>query len=55
MVNILFSRLMVRVVSTVIGGFGMFCLFSSFIVPRFGADAFILLGAATALELLTDK
>lgn len=55
MVNILFSRLMIRVVSTAIGGFGMFCLFSSFIVPRFGADAFILLGAATALELLTDK
>jgi hypothetical protein len=55
MVNILFTRLMVHVVSTVIGGFGMFCLFSSFILPRLGADAFILLGAATALELLTDK
>jgi hypothetical protein len=41
-------------VSTLFGGFGVFCVFRSFEVPRLGLQARLLLGVATAI-VLTEK
>ncbi len=55
MADILLSRMMMWVVSTVIGGFGMFCLIMSFSAPILAGHALVLLGAASAIELLTNR
>jgi len=49
MLNIALARVMTSAVSTVLGGLGVFCLLMSFAVPHLGAEAFILLGSATAM------
>jgi hypothetical protein len=49
MANIGLARMMTSAMSTVLGGFGVFCLLMSFSVPRLGGEAFILLGSATAM------
>ncbi|HJU16425.1 MAG TPA: hypothetical protein VJ770_08135 [Stellaceae bacterium] len=49
MFNILLSRMALRAVSTVFGGFGMFCLFMSFVAPGFAAQAFVLIAVAGAI------
>ena len=41
-------------VSTIFGGLGVFCVFRSFEVPRFGLQGLLLLGVASAI-VLTQK
>jgi hypothetical protein len=43
------SELCLRILSVVLGGYGVFFLIMSFYVPIVGADAFVLLGTATAI------
>jgi hypothetical protein len=43
------SQLALRVLSAMLGGYGIFCLIMSFAVPNLGAHAFVLLGAAAAI------
>jgi hypothetical protein len=43
------SMVALRLVSTVLGGYGIFFLSLSFDRPSFGGHAFVLLGAATAM------
>jgi hypothetical protein len=49
MLGLVLSQLALRVLSTVLGGYGIFCLIMSFTVPRLGAQAFILLGTASVI------
>jgi hypothetical protein len=49
MFDILVSRMMLRTVSTILGGIGMFYLFMSFAIPDFAAAAIVLIGAAGAI------
>jgi hypothetical protein len=50
MLGFALSLLCLRLVSVVLGG--LFCLIMSFYVPSVGADAFVLLGTATAIFFL---
>jgi hypothetical protein len=43
------SQLALRLLSAILGGYGIFCLIMSFDVPRLGAQAFLLLGTAAAI------
>ena len=49
MLGFMLSQLALRLLSAVLGGYGIFCLIMSFTVPEVGAQAFILLGTATAI------
>jgi hypothetical protein len=53
MLGFILSRLALRLLSTVLGGYGIFCLIMSFTLPRLGAQAFLLLGTATAIVLFS--
>jgi hypothetical protein len=55
MLNSAISRTATWVVSMVLGGYGVFCVYMSFMKPWVGADAIILLGAATALLYFSDN
>ena len=55
MFDFLFSLLALRALSAVLGGYGVFCLIMSFDVPRLGAQAFMLICAATAICLLAGS
>jgi hypothetical protein len=46
------SQLALRLLSAVLGGYGIFCLIMSFAVPEVGAQAFLLLVTATAIVYL---
>jgi len=52
MLGFLLSRLALRLLSAILGGSGIFCLIMSFVVPQFGAQAFVLLVTATAIVYL---
>ena len=52
MLGFALSLLCLRLVSVVLGGYGIFCLIMSFEVPEVGAQAFILLVTATAIVYL---
>jgi hypothetical protein len=45
------SRMALRMLATVMGGFGIFCLHVSFIAPHSGLHAILFLGTATAITL----
>jgi hypothetical protein len=49
MFGILLSRLALRITSSVLGGFGMFSLYMSFVVPDLAAQAIVLIAAAGAI------
>jgi hypothetical protein len=49
MLGFALSHLALRLLSAVLGGYGMFCLIMSFAVPSLGAQAFLLLGTASAI------
>ena len=52
MLGFMLSQLALRLLSAVLGGYGIFCLIMSFEVPEIGAQAFILLATATAIVYL---
>ena len=52
MLGFMLSQLALRLLSAVLGGYGIFCLIMSFAVPEVGAQAFILLAVATAIVYL---
>jgi hypothetical protein len=52
MLGLMLSRLALRLLSAILGGYGMFCLIMSFEVPQLGAQAFILLVLAAAIVYL---
>ena len=43
------SQLALWLLSAFLGGYGVFCLIMSFLEPELGAQAFLLLGTATAI------
>jgi len=43
------SRIMLRLLSVVLGGFGIFCLIMSFDIPNLAAQAFLLIATAAAI------
>jgi hypothetical protein len=47
------SLLCLRLLTVVLGGYGIFCLIISFYVPSVGAEAFVLLSTATAIFFLS--
>jgi hypothetical protein len=49
MLGFVLSHLALRLLSAILGGYGIFCLIMSFAVPRLGAQAFLLIAAATAI------
>ena len=53
MLGFVLSQLALRLLSVILGGFGIFCLIMSFVVPRLGAQAFLLLATATAIFYFT--
>jgi hypothetical protein len=55
MFGLFLSRLMLRVVSIVLGGVGMFYLLLSFKVPEFAGNAFLLIGAAGAIVYFCEE
>jgi hypothetical protein len=52
MLGFMLSQLALRLLSAILGGYGIFCLIMSFEVPEVGAQAFILLVTATAIVYL---
>ncbi len=52
MLGFMLSRLALRLLSAILGGYGIFCLIMSFAVPEVGAQAFILLVIAIAIVYL---
>ena len=52
MLGLMLSQLALRLLSAVLGGYGIFCLIMSFQVPEVGAQAFLLLVTATAIVYL---
>lgn len=52
MLGLMLSQLALRLLSAVLGGYGIFCLIMSFEVPEVGAQAFLLLVTATAIVYL---
>lgn len=53
MLGVLLSQLALRLLTALLGGYGIFCLIMSFVVPRLGAQAFVLLATATAMVYLS--
>jgi hypothetical protein len=53
MLGLMLSQLALRLLSAILGGYGIFCLIMSFEVPEVGAQAFILLGTAAAIVYLS--
>ncbi len=49
MLGFVLSQVALRLLSAVLGGYGIFCLIMSFDIPRLGAQAFLLLGTAAAI------
>ena len=49
MLGFAFSQLALWLLSTILGGYGIFSFIMSFDVPEFGAQAILLLLAATAI------
>ena len=49
MLGAMLSQLALRLLSAVLGGYGVFCLIMSFSVPEVGAQAFLLLATATVI------
>jgi hypothetical protein len=45
------SRAALSALSTLLGSAGVFCLYASFHTPLLGAQAFVMLGAASAITL----
>jgi hypothetical protein len=52
MLGYMLSQLALRLLSAILGGYGIFCLIMSFVVPEVGAQAFMLLLTATAVVYL---
>jgi hypothetical protein len=52
MLGFMLSQLALRLLSAVLGGYGIFCLIMSFAVPEVGAQAFLVLVTATAIVYL---
>jgi hypothetical protein len=52
MLGLMLSQLALRLLSAILGGYGIFCLIMSFAVPEVGAQAFLLLATATAIVYL---
>ena len=52
MLGVVMSQLVLRLLSAILGGYGIFCLIMSFAVPALGAQAFVLLGTASAIVYL---
>ena len=52
MLGFFLSQLALQLLSAILGGCGIFCLIMSFAVPNLGAQAFLLLGTATAIVYL---
>jgi hypothetical protein len=52
MLGFMLSQLALRLLSAVLGGYGIFCLIMSFVVPEVAAQAFILLATAAAIVYL---
>jgi len=52
MLGFMLSQLALRLLSVLLGGYGIFCLIMSFAVPEVGAQAFILLATAAAIVYL---
>jgi hypothetical protein len=48
------SLLALRLLSAILGGYGIFCLIMSFAVPGLGAQAFLLLVTAMAIVYLVN-
>ena len=46
------SQLSLQLLSALLGGYGIFCLIMSFVVPEEGANAFVLISTATAIVWL---
>jgi hypothetical protein len=53
MLGFALSHLALRLLSVILGGYGIFCLIMSFTVPGLGAEAFLLLGTATAIHFFS--
>jgi hypothetical protein len=54
MLGFVLSKLALRLLSAILGGYGIFCLIISFEVPKLGAQAFLLLGTAAAIVYFSD-
>lgn len=54
MLGFALSHLALRLLSAVLGGYGIFCLIMSFAVPTLGAQAFLLLGTACVIVYFSD-
>lgn len=54
MLGFLLSLLALRLLAALLGGYGIFCLIMSFVVPRLGAQAFILLCTAMAITYFSN-
>ena len=52
MLGFMLSQLALRLLSAILGGYGIFCLIMSFAVPEVAAQAFLLLVTATAIVYL---
>src|SRR5262249_33258020 len=52
MLAFLLSQIALRLLSALLGGYGIFCLIMSFAIPVEGAKAFLLLSAASAIVYL---
>lgn len=55
MFDVLFSRMMLHLVSTLLGGIGMFYLFMSFEIRDFAATAIMLIAAAGAIVYFCEE
>ena len=55
MLGFALSQLALRLLSAILGGYGVFCLIMSFAVPRLGAQAFLTIGAATVIVILSKN
>jgi aconitase B len=52
MLGLMLSQLALRLLSAILGGYGIFCLIMSFAVPEVAAQAFTLLATAAAIVYL---
>jgi hypothetical protein len=49
MLGLMLSQLALRLLSAILGGYGIFCVIMSFDVPQLGAQALVLLVTAAAI------
>jgi hypothetical protein len=54
MLGFVLSWFALRLLSAILGGYGIFCLLMSFAVPGLGAKTLFLLGAAAAIAYFSD-